>query len=208
MNNRPLIRFSVMFLSAQTHYNSIQRRSPSLHGETLRASPAMEKSHMNEFHFESDPFNISDSEIAVLLNRAYVEGGFTTPERAANTFVPSAVRKRGETIFLRTSEGALAGMVIVVRPDAPARRMAEPDEAEIHLLAVDPQYQGNGLGRSLMTKALELIKDMGFHKTVLWTQPTMIPAHRLYESLGFTRAAARDPVFDGVYFLAYVKNGP
>lgn len=163
---------------------------------------------MNEFHFESDPFNISDSEIAVLLNRAYVEGGFTTPERAANTFVPSAVRKRGETIFLRTSEGALAGMVIVVRPDAPARRMAEPDEAEIHLLAVDPQYQGNGLGRSLMTKALELIKDMGFHKTVLWTQPTMIPAHRLYESLGFTRAAARDPVFDGVYFLAYVKNGP
>ncbi len=57
--------------------------------------------------------------------------------------------------------------------------MAEPDEAEIHLLAVDPQYQGIGLGRLLMTKALESIKDMGLRKTVLWTQTTMIPAHRL-----------------------------
>ncbi len=167
----------------------------------------MEKSHMKEFHIESNPSSVSDSEITVLLNRAYVEGGFTSPDRAASKFVPSAVRKRGETICARTSEGALAGMVIVVRPDAPARRMAEPDEAEIHLLAVDPQYQGIGLGRLLMTKALESIKDMGLRKTVLWTQPTMIPAHRLYESLGFTRAAARDPVFDEVHFLAYVKNG-
>ena len=163
---------------------------------------------MMHFQFESDLNHVSDLEIAMLLNRAYVEGGFTTPERAAYTFDPSAVRKRGEMICARTAEGVFAGMVIVVRPDAPARRMAEPDEAEIHLLGVAPQFQGQGLGRLLMTKALGAIERMGFSKTVLWTQPTMIPAHRLYESMGFVRANDRDPVFDEVGFLAYVRREP
>ncbi len=162
---------------------------------------------MKPFHFESNPNSVSDSEITILLSKAYVEGGFTTPERAANAFIPSAVRTRGELISARTPEGIFAGMVIIVRPDAPARRMAESDEAEIHLLGVDPQFQGQGLGRLLMTKALDSIAKMGFQKTVLWTQPTMIPAHRLYESMGFVRANARDPVFDEIYFLAYVKSG-
>lgn len=163
---------------------------------------------MNRFHVEDSPSCVSDPEITTLLGRAYVDGGFTSPERAATTFAPSAVRQRGELIGARTPEGIFAGMVIVVRPDAPARRLAEVDEAEIHLLGVDPRFQGQGLGRLLMAKALERIKEMGFHRTVLWTQPTMIPAHRLYESMGFVRAIARDPVFDGICFLAYVKTGP
>ncbi|MEZ6094417.1 MAG: GNAT family N-acetyltransferase [Pirellulaceae bacterium] len=109
-------------------------------------------------------------------------------------------------IIARTTDGVLAGMVMVVRPDSPARRMAETDEAEIHLLAVDSIYRGQGLGRMLMARALETIRDMGFEKVVLWTQPTMLPAHRLYESLGFVRAHWRDPVLDEVEFFAYEKK--
>jgi ribosomal protein S18 acetylase RimI-like enzyme len=121
-------------------------------------------------------------------------------------FVPSSVRSRGKTIVAHTTDGTFAGMVIVVRPDAPARRIAEPDEAEIHLLAVDSAYRGNGLGRILVSKALESIEEMGFKNTVLWTQPTMIPAHRLYESPGFVRAHERDPVLDGTNFFAYERK--
>ncbi|XZE56617.1 GNAT family N-acetyltransferase [Planctomycetaceae bacterium SH139] len=156
-----------------------------------------------EYLIEEHAENISDFEINKLLTNAYVGGGFTTPERAAIIFVSSAVRRRGKMIVARTADGVFVGMVIAVRPDAPARRMAEPDEAEIHLLAVDTLYRGNGLGRVLMSKALETIRDMGFNKAVLWTQPQMIPAHRLYESMGFVRAHWRDPVFDGIYFFAY-----
>lgn len=158
------------------------------------------------FYIDEHPESCSDSEINHLLVDAYVGGGFTSPERAAIVFAPSAVRLRGKLITARTTEGLLAGMVIVVRPDAPARRIAEPDEAEIHLLAVDPRFQGKGLGRLLMSTALQSIRSMGFNKSVLWTQPTMTPAHRLYESLGFVRAHSRDPILDGISFFAYEKK--
>lgn len=156
-----------------------------------------------DFLIEEHADNASDSEIIKLLTDAYVGGGFTSPERAAIIFVPTSVRSRGKMIVARTTDGAFAGMVIVVRPDAPARRIAEPDEAEIHLLAVDTAYRGHGLGRILVSKALESIEKMGFKNTVLWTQPTMIPAHRLYESLGFVRAHGRDAVLDETYFFVY-----
>lgn len=155
------------------------------------------------FYMDQHPEHCSDSEINKLLVDAYVGGGFTSPERAAILFVPSAVRNRGKLFVARTTEGVFAGMVIVVRPDAPARRIAEPDEAEIHLLAVDSRYRGNGLGRLLMSTALDSIRNMGFHKSVLWTQPTMVAAHRLYESMGFVRAHGRDPELDGIGFYAY-----
>ena len=159
-----------------------------------------------KFLIEEHAEHVTDSEINKLLTDAYVGGGYTPLGRASNIFVPAAVRSRGKMIAARTTEGAFAGMVIVVRPDSPARRMAEPDEAEIHLLAVDSMYRGQGLGRLLMSRALETIRDMGFEKAVLWTQPIMLPAHRLYESLGFVRAHWRDPVLDGVDLFAYEKR--
>lgn len=158
------------------------------------------------FHVDNRSDEIPDSEITALLMEAYVGGGFTSLERAARIFDPTAVRSRGELITARTSENVLAGMVIVVQPGSPARRIAEPDEAEIHLLAVANKYRGLGLGRRLMSQALKSILDLGLTRTILWTQPTMIPAHRLYESMGFVRAHGRDPVLDETYFLAYEKR--
>jgi ribosomal protein S18 acetylase RimI-like enzyme len=158
----------------------------------------------NDFYFGIDPSTVSDSELVSLLNHAYVGGGFTTPERALTVFEPTAVRQRGELIFVRSqNDHALAGMVIVVAPDSAARRISESDEAELHLLAVDPLHQGCGLGRALMTAALESIHAKGFSKAVLWTQPSMNVAQRLYEKVGFVRNVSRDPTLDGIPFLAY-----
>ena len=159
-----------------------------------------------KFLIKEDAERVTDSEINRLLTNAYVGGGFTSAERAATIFVPASVRIRGKMVVARTAEGVFAGMVIVVRPDSPAQRMAEPDEAEIQLLAVDSIFRGQGLGRMLMSTALEIIREMGFEKSVLWTQPAMLPAHRLYESLGFVRVPSRDPVLDGILFFAYEKR--
>ena len=158
----------------------------------------------NKFYFGIDPSTVTDSELVALLNNSYVGGGFTTPERALTVFEPTSVRRRGQLIFARSqSDHALAGMVIVVTPDSAARRISESDEAELHLLAVDPVHQGCGLGKSLMTAALQSIHAKGFLKAVLWTQPSMIVAHRLYEKVGFVRSVSRDPTLDGIQFLAY-----
>lgn len=157
------------------------------------------------FRIESNADHVQDVGIFQLLTEVYVHGGYTTPERAAEIFLPEAIRGRGELITACDGEGALVGMVIVVRPDAPARRMAEPNEAEIHLLAVATHCRRLGLGRQLMEKSLEVICGMGFTSAFLWTQPTMLPAHRLYESLGFERTPIRDRLLDGVSFLTYLK---
>lgn len=163
-----------------------------------------EKHCKDEFRIENPPVGLADSDLVDLLTKAYVGGGFTSAKRAASLFEPSAIRSRGDLICARANENdLLAGMVIVVTPSSAARRLAEIDEAEIHLLAVHPQYHGRGLGRILVTEALKRIAAMGFQKTILWTQPTMIAAQQLYEAVGFVRADTRDPTFDGLRFLAY-----
>jgi len=163
--------------------------------------------HSNDFYFELDSGKVADSELVDLLTSAYVGGGFTSPERATSLFAPKAIRSRGQMIFARTqTEHSLAGMVIVVLPHFPARRIAEVDEAELHLLAVAPLHHGRGLGRALIDSALESIHAQGFRKTVLWTQPSMVVAHRLYERTGFVRAVSRDPTMDDIEFLAYEKS--
>jgi ribosomal protein S18 acetylase RimI-like enzyme len=151
----------------------------------------------------SDPPAIGNQEISELLSRVYVEGGFTDPERAAIQFEPSAVRNRGRLICARREDGLLAGMVILVLPGSLARILAEGDEAEIHLLGVKPEFRGKGLGRRVVTAALELAKAGGHSKLLLCTQIGMKSAHRLYESLGFIRVPDRDFNRGGRDFLVY-----
>ncbi len=157
-----------------------------------------------EYRIEPPNGNLEDAELVDLLTKAYVHGGFTPASRAATIFEPSAIRERGYLISARANKNnQLAGMVIVVLPDSPARRLAKSNEVELHLLAVAPEHQGRGLGRQLLTAALQTIRTLGFKQTILWTQPKMHAAQRLYESMGFARKADRDPTFDNMQFLAY-----
>ncbi len=146
----------------------------------------------------------SDAEIEALLISVYVAGGFTAPELAPSLFNARAVRQRGEVLLARRpDEVSLLGMVIVVPPDSPAKRMAGADEAELQLLAVAPTQRGGGVGRSLVERALELARSAGYRRMLLWTQPSMVTAQRLYERIGFRRLVERDFVNWGRSFLVY-----
>lgn len=134
----------------------------------------------------TDFLRITDMELYELLTQVYVEGRFVTPEEATSLFEPSAVRIRGVLIVARTKPNStLAGMVIVVSPDSPARRLAENNEAEMHLLGVKPEYRRQNLGRILVAAAIERAKQSGYSKMILWTQTSMNAAQQLYESTGF-----------------------
>jgi ribosomal protein S18 acetylase RimI-like enzyme len=129
---------------------------------------------------------ITDSELSELLAQVYVKGGFTEPSEAASLFEPSAVRNRGVLMGAREKRHlGLAGIVIVVPPDSPARRLAANDEAEIHLLGVKPEYRRHGLGRMLVDAAVDRARLSGYSKVMLWTQFSMTAAQKLYESTGF-----------------------
>jgi len=134
----------------------------------------------------ADVLKITDPELSELLTQVYVTGGFTNPDEAVSLFEPSAVRKRGVLIGARVKKtSVLAGVVIVVPPDSPARRFAGKNEAEMHLLAVKPEHRRYGLGRLLVEEAIDRAKQCGYSRMMLWTQTSMIAAQRLYESTGF-----------------------
>lgn len=64
-----------------------------------------------------------------------------------------------------------------------------PFEYEIHTIGVDPAYQGQGIGRRMMS---ELLGEAGPDSTVyLEVRTDNTPAIALYTSLGFVKVAVR-----------------
>lgn len=134
----------------------------------------------------ADVLEIKNSEISELLTEVYVGGGFVKSDEAVSLFEPSAVRERGVLIGVREhSDSTLVGMVIFVPPDSPARRLAKNNEAEIHLLAVKPDYRRRGIGRMLVQSAVDKAKSIGCSTIILWTQTIMKSAQKLYKKMGF-----------------------
>lgn len=67
-----------------------------------------------------------------------------------------------------------------------------PEEAEIRALAVRPEVQGQGVGRTLLRHLLRRATEMGIRHLVLCTERSMRVAHRMYEQEGFVRLPERD----------------
>lgn len=58
---------------------------------------------------------------------------------------------------------------------------------EVYVLAVDPAWQGTGLGRSLTLAGLHYLRRLGLDSVMLFVDASNLAAIRLYESLGFVR---------------------
>jgi len=144
-----------------------------------------------EFEIDTaEALGIRDDEIEELLDQVYVAEDYMTREEAVTLFTPAVVRQRGVLIGAREHQhAALTGMVIVVPPESPARRIAQDNEAEIHLLGVRSAYRRHGLGRMLVEAAIRLATDKGYRKIILWTQYSMKSAQRLYEAVGFVHTS-------------------
>ncbi len=151
---------------------------------------------------------IADSMLAhealeALLHESYVGGGFTTPEAANTMLRAAAVKSRGTVLVAHDEAGTMLGTVTLVTPDSPARRLATTDEREIHLLCVRPDIRRSGVGRALVQVALTRAEASGARGAVLWTQPTMLAAQRLYEQCGFHRDPGSDFLVGSREFLVY-----
>jgi ribosomal protein S18 acetylase RimI-like enzyme len=146
----------------------------------------------------------ADRDLRRLLVRAYVDGGFTEPERASEIFAPGAVRGRGEVLcaWLPGLSGPV-GMVVISPASSSSARFAVAGEAEMQLLATMPEHQGRGVGRALVGAAMREGHALGARRLLLWTQPSMLAAQRLYAREGFVREPARDFSEGGRPFLFY-----
>jgi len=118
--------------------------------------------------------------------------------RAGTSCVLVAVGPAGEV---------LGGVTYVSGPDDPYSEELSEGEAGIRMLAVDPAYQGRGIGRGLTQACLERARADGRRRLVLHTGDGMPAAKHLYESLGFERKPSIDfsPV-PGIDLIGYALD--
>jgi len=155
---------------------------------------------------DDSTWRANDDELVALLRCVYVGGGFTDADVADVVFTPEAIRARGQLLCARGIRGTLMGTVMVVPPDSPARRLAANDEAEMHLLAVGEDCRGLGVGSALVDAAVAAARRAGYRGMVLWTQPTMVGARRLYDRAGFSRSRSEDFKRHGRSFHVYRRR--
>lgn len=82
-------------------------------------------------------------------------------------------------LWVATVDGDFAGSIAI------DGREAQTDGARLRWFIVHPRFQKAGIGKALMSKAIEFCKHVGYAKAYLWTFQGLDAARNLYERCGF-----------------------
>jgi len=95
--------------------------------------------------------------------------------------VESQIKKNSIFLVYENSNGKIVGVV--------RGSIEHGGVAKISILVVDPMFRCKGIGRKLLDCFLKKVKRLGVHRVYLYSHKRLIPAIKLYESVGFKIAA-------------------
>jgi ribosomal protein S18 acetylase RimI-like enzyme len=103
----------------------------------------------------------------------------------------------GAVSVLEQPAGTIAALIILVE---------KPDHLLLDNIAVDPQRQGQGLGRRLIAFAESEARRLGHRELRLYTHVTMTENIALYRHLGFVKTGrGREDGYDRVFMAKPLK---
>lgn len=113
----------------------------------------------------------------VLYENEYGLGG--TFERYVLDSLTKYIDEQPEgEIWVVEQGGQIVGSIAIVR--------ADEGTAQLRWFLIEPKYRGTGLGRKLMTVAINYCKQKKFSQVYLWTFQDLKAARHLYKNFGFT----------------------
>ncbi|NAZ85718.1 mycothiol synthase, partial [Kineococcus indalonis] len=124
------------------------------------------------------------------------EGAWVALNAAAFAAHPEQGRWGVPELLLREAEPWFDPSLLLLAQEEAGRLLGfcwmkvQPHASELYVLGVHPGAAGRGLGRALLVRGLRAVAGPGAPGAVeLYVDGDNAPAVRLYESLGFTRAA-------------------
>jgi GNAT superfamily N-acetyltransferase len=104
-----------------------------------------------------------------------------TPERVRREWGgdPDSLARR--MMFLVSPEGRDVGTITAWY----TRRYAGRRWGRIHWVAIEPEYQGRGFGKAMMTAGMNRLRKLGHRRAMLATQTPRLAAIKVYLDFGF-----------------------
>jgi ribosomal protein S18 acetylase RimI-like enzyme len=109
---------------------------------------------------------------------------FVVPEINAFLEFFESELARAETVLLIAEDRKIPVGYAFVRMEAASIEALSEPSAWLHDLYVDPQFRNQGVGRQLISKAIEAARRLGSRSLMLGVSPANASAIRLYERLG------------------------
>jgi GNAT superfamily N-acetyltransferase len=152
-------------------------------GFALRWYQQGDEAHWLRIHLVADRLNqitpeLFQKEFAVDQDR----GLPTAAGRERQSGMSSAIRTLGERqCYLLAPHGEVIGTGTAwFNDDFEGARWGR-----VHWVAILPEFQGQGLGKALMSVICQRLRELGHRRAYLTTSTARIPAIRLYSQFGF-----------------------
>ncbi|GAB2535433.1 GNAT family N-acetyltransferase [Gracilibacillus alcaliphilus] len=106
--------------------------------------------------------------------------------------------KRGQC-YVMEEEGVIIGVYVLLA--------TRPDTVEIVNVAVEPDYQGKGLGKQLVIHAIDTARQQGWHTIEIGTGNSGVVQLALYQKCGFRITSIDRDFFLRHYEEPIMENG-